>query len=499
MSFDSLGLSAELVRAVSEQGYSEPTPVQRQAIPVVLEGRDILAGAQTGTGKTAGFTLPLLQRLSTGTPPQGRPVRALILTPTRELAAQVHESVRTYGKHLPLKSTVIFGGVGINPQIDKLRRGVDILVATPGRLLDHVGQRTVDLSKVEILVLDEADRMLDMGFIHDIRKVLALLPKARQNLLFSATFSDEIKTLADRLLDSPALVEVARRNTAAETVEQVVHPVDRERKRELLSFLIGSKDWRQVLVFTRTKHGANRLAQQLERDGISSAAIHGNKSQGARTRALADFKSGAVRVLVATDIAARGLDIDQLPHVVNYELPNVPEDYVHRIGRTGRAGNEGAALSLVCVDEHKLLRDIERLLNRDLPKAVIAGYEPDPSIKAEPIPNGRNGAGRQGGQRQGAGRQGAGRGGNGNRSRSAGGNGGGGEQRHRSEGRGSRTRHADASGGQRGEGASEPRGRRSEGHAHSQQRPGSRPAQRANGNRREPEVAALFGGGKRRD
>jgi ATP-dependent RNA helicase RhlE len=318
-----------------------------------------------------------------------RPVRALVLTPTRELAAQVGESVTTYGKHLPLRSAVIFGGVNINPQIAALRKGIDILVATPGRLLDHVRQKNLDLSKVEILVLDEADRMLDMGFIHDIRKVLALLPRQRQNLLFSATFSDEIKQLADGLLNSPTLIEVARRNTASETVAQVVHHVDKGRKRELLSYLIGSRNWRQVLVFTRTKHGANRLAKQLEQDGIKAAAIHGDKSQGARTRALADFKQGSVRVLVATDIAARGLDIDQLPHVVNFELPNVPEDYVHRIGRTGRAGNEGEALSLVCVDELKLLRDIERVLNREVPKVFIEGYEPDPKIAAEPIQNGR--------------------------------------------------------------------------------------------------------------
>ncbi len=391
MSFDTLGLSAELLRAVADQGYSEPTPVQRQAIPVILQGRDILAGAQTGTGKTAGFTLPLLQRLSGATPGRGRrPVRALILTPTRELAAQVGESVDTYGRHLPLNSAVIFGGVKINPQIQRLRRGVDILVATPGRLLDHVSQKTLDLSAVEILVLDEADRMLDMGFIRDIRRILALLPVARQNLLFSATYSADIRQLADRLLDAPALIEVARRNTAAERVSQVIHPVDRERKRELLSFMVGSQNWRQVLVFTRTKHGANRLSRQLEQDGISSAAIHGNKSQGARTRALADFKRGEVRVLVATDIAARGLDIDQLPHVVNYELPNVAEDYVHRIGRTGRAGNEGQAVSLVCVDEHKLLGDIERLLKREIARTLVPGYEPDPSIRAEPIQNRRD-------------------------------------------------------------------------------------------------------------
>ena len=411
MSFDTLGLSAELLRAVAEQGYNKPTPVQRQAIPVILQGRDILAGAQTGTGKTAGFTLPLLQRLG-GQSRQGRrPVRALILTPTRELAAQVGESVITYGKHLPLTSTIIFGGVNINPQIKALRRGVDILVATPGRLLDHVSQQTLDLSSVEILVLDEADRMLDMGFIRDIRRILALLPEQRQNLLFSATYSNDIRKLADKLLDAPELIEVARRNTPAERVSQVVHPVDRQRKRELLSFMVGSQNWRQVLVFTRTKHGANRLSQQLEKDGISSAAIHGNKSQAARTRALADFKRGDVRVLVATDIAARGLDIDQLPHVVNYELPNVPEDYVHRIGRTGRAGNEGQAVSLVCVDEHKLLGDIERLLKRDLAKIVIPGYEPDPSIRAEPIrkrqtggkPGPRDGSGQKRGKGPGGG------------------------------------------------------------------------------------------------
>ena len=391
MSFDQLGLGAEILRAVSEKGYTTPTPIQLQAIPAILQGGDILAGAQTGTGKTAGFTLPLLQRLSQHPPSKGqRPVRALILTPTRELAAQVEESVVTYGKYLPLRSAVIFGGVKINPQIDKLRRGVDILVATPGRLLDHMGQKTVDLSQVEVLILDEADRMLDMGFIHDIRKVLAVLPKQRQNLLFSATFSDEIRKLAEGLLNQPVLIEVARRNTSSEMVEQVVHPVDRQRKGELLSFLVSSQNWRQVLVFTRTKHGANRLAQQLEKGGIGAAAIHGNKSQGARTKALADFKSGAVRVLVATDIAARGLDISQLPHVVNFELPNVAEDYVHRIGRTGRAGNEGEAMSLVCVDEHKLLRDIERVIKRELPKLVIPGFEPDPSIAAEPIPNGRN-------------------------------------------------------------------------------------------------------------
>lgn len=390
MSFVELGLTAELLRAVSEEGYKTPTPVQRQAIPVILGGRDILAGAQTGTGKTAGFTLPLLQRLHARKPVgRNRPVRALILTPTRELAAQVAESVTTYGKYLPLKSTVVFGGVNINPQIDRLRRGVDILIATPGRLLDHIGQKTVDLSKLEILVLDEADRMLDMGFIRDIRRIIALLPpngrEGRQNLLFSATFSDEIRRLAGGLLHDPAHIEVARRNTTVETVSQIVHPVDRVRKRELLSTLITTQNWRQVLVFTRTKHGANKLAEQLGRDGIIAAAIHGNKSQGARTKALADFKSGAVRVLVATDIAARGLDIDQLPHVVNFELPNVPEDYVHRIGRTGRAGNDGEAVSLVCVDERDFLRDIERLIKNEIPQVVIDGFAPDPNIAAEPV------------------------------------------------------------------------------------------------------------------
>ncbi len=448
MSFDSLGLSADIVRAIQEKGYSNPTPIQRQAIPVVLEGGDIMAGAQTGTGKTAGFTLPLLERLHRRPAGKGpRAVRALILTPTRELAAQVEESVETYGKYLPLKSTVIFGGVKINPQIERLRRGVDILVATPGRLLDHLSQKTVDLSRVEVLVLDEADRMLDMGFIRDIRKVLAALPKQRQNLLFSATFSDEIKQLADSLLHKPALIEVARRNTSSELVKQVIHPVDRVRKSELLSYLIGLGNWRQVLVFTRTKHGANRLAQHLERDGITAAAIHGNKSQGARTRALADFKSGAVRVLVATDIAARGLDISQLPHVVNFELPNVPEDYVHRIGRTGRAGNEGEAMSLVCIDEHKLLRDIERLIKRELPRVVIPGYEPDPSIKPEPIqkPRGARGGAKpsadgRGGNANGKPRAKSGQPGNkgrgnGNRARSEGGQGqrrsGGGQSRNR--------------------------------------------------------------------
>ncbi|ROQ19935.1 MULTISPECIES: DEAD/DEAH box helicase [Marinimicrobium] len=398
MTFAELGLRAELLRALDDAGYSVPTPIQAKAIPTVLQGGDLMAAAQTGTGKTAGFTLPLLENMSRKdvSGQKYRPVRALILTPTRELAAQVHDSVRTYGKHLPLRSTVVFGGVSINPQMMTLRKGVDILVATPGRLLDLVQQNALQLDRVETLVLDEADRMLDMGFIHDIKKVLKLLPKQKQTLLFSATFSDEIKQLADKLLNQPELIEVAPRNTTAERITQRVHPVDRNRKRELLSYLIGDGDWKQVLVFTRTKHGANRLTEQLQNDGITAAAIHGNKSQGARTKALADFKSGKVRTLVATDIAARGIDIDQLPYVVNYELPNVPEDYVHRIGRTGRAEREGVAVSLVCVDEHNFMRNIEKLIKTNVEKVVVDGFEPDPSIRPEPIQLGRqnNGGGR---------------------------------------------------------------------------------------------------------
>ena len=389
MSFEELGLSAPLLRAIAEAGYTAPTPIQAQAIPAVLSGGDLLAGAQTGTGKTAGFTLPLLEKLSSEPPARPRVIRALILTPTRELAAQVEESVRTYAKYLSMKSLVIFGGVGMNPQIDALRRGVDILVATPGRLLDLHQQGEVNLKHVSFFVLDEADRMLDMGFIHDIRKVLAILPAEKQSLLFSATFSDEIKALAERLLKSPRVIEVARRNATADTIAQKVHPVDRDRKRELLTYLIESHDWHQVLVFTRMKHGANRLVEYLEKHGISAMAIHGNKSQSARTRALSEFKAGTLRVLVATDIAARGIDIDQLPHVVNFELPNVPEDYVHRIGRTGRAGAEGEAVSLVCVDEEGFLADIEKLIKRPLPREVVAGFEPDPHAKPEPIQLGR--------------------------------------------------------------------------------------------------------------
>ena len=409
MSFTELGLTDAIVRAVTEQGYSTPTPIQTQAIPAVLKGGDLLAGAQTGTGKTAGFTLPILQRLTAQAPRAAtgvRPIRALILTPTRELAAQVEESVRVYGKYLPLTSAVIFGGVGINPQIALLKRGVDILVATPGRLLDHMQQGTVDLRHIEILVLDEADRMLDMGFIRDIRRILAVLPPKRQNLLFSATFSDEIKALADSLLNSPAMIEVARRNSTVEIIEQKVHPVDRNRKHLLLSHLIKTRQWPQVLVFTRTKHGANKLVEQLDKDGIGGLAIHGNKSQAARTRALTEFKDGTLQVLVATDIAARGIDIDQLPHVVNYDLPNVPEDYVHRIGRTGRAGATGEAVSLVCVDEHDMLKGIEKLIKRALPQETIAGFEPDPNARPQPIQlRSGNGGGRVGHGRTGAGQQ----------------------------------------------------------------------------------------------
>ena len=387
MSFASLGLRPELLRAITERGYDTPTPVQARAIPEVLAGRDLLAGAQTGTGKTAGFTLPILQLLheqaggaegEASRQPRRVP-RALVLVPTRELAAQVAESVRIYGQYLPTSVTVVFGGVGFNPQAESLRRGTDIVVATPGRLLDHVQQRTIDLSRVRILVLDEADRMLDMGFIHDIRRILKLLPAQRQNLMFSATYSGDIRTLAAGLLRNPATVEVTPRNSAVEAVAQHVHEIRKEDKRRLLSHLIRTSDWAQVLVFTRTKHGANRLTSQLEDDGINAAAIHGNKSQSARTKALADFKQGRITALVATEVAARGLDISQLPCVVNYELPNVPEDYVHRIGRTGRAGATGTAVSLVASDERGQLKDIERMLGRPIPRAQL------PSISEPPV------------------------------------------------------------------------------------------------------------------
>lgn len=375
MSFERLGLSAALLRAIADQGYREPTPIQCKAIPLILEGRDVLAGAQTGTGKTAAFTLPLLQRLQRSSPGGQRKLpRALILTPTRELAAQVGDSVRTYGRHLPVKSAMIYGGVSINPQIEKLRQGVDIVIATPGRLLDHVGQKTVDLSAVEILVLDEADRMLDMGFIRDIRRIMDRLPRRRQNLLFSATFSKEIRRLASDLLNAPQEIQAAAANAPADKISQVIWPVESRRKRELLSHRIGAENWRQVLVFTRTKRGADRLCKQLMQDGHEAAAIHGNKSQGARTRALSDFKAGRIRVLVATDVAARGLDIERLPHVVNYELPQVAEDYVHRIGRTARAGQEGHAVSLVCPEELQQLGAIERLLKFRIDREHVPGY-----------------------------------------------------------------------------------------------------------------------------
>ncbi len=383
MSFSVLGLSEPLLRSVDRQGYKTPSAIQAKAIPAVLSGRDVLAAAQTGTGKTAGFTLPLLQLLDETKSSKRETVRALILTPTRELAAQIDESVVNYGRNLKLRSTVVFGGVGIEPQKKKLKRGVSILTATPGRLLDLQNQGCVDLSKVEILVLDEADRMLDMGFIHDIRRILKLLPEQRQNLLFSATFSPDIRKMAKGLLKSPVRIEVAPRNSTADNIRQVVVPVDKSRKTKLLCRLIHDANWEQVLVFTRTKHGANKLTRLLEKDGISAAAIHGNKSQGARTRALAEFKQRKITALIATDIAARGLDIEQLPQVVNFDLPNIAEDYVHRIGRTGRAGLEGRAVSLVSVDEQEYLTGIERLLGRSLTCKIIEGFKPDPNLVAE--------------------------------------------------------------------------------------------------------------------
>ena len=388
MLFNQLALSAPILRAVQEEGYTSPTPIQIQSIPAVLKGGDLLAAAQTGTGKTAGFTLPILQRLMDSKASETnarRQIRALILTPTRELAAQVHQSVLTYGKYTPLKSAVIFGGVGANPQINAIKKGLDILVATPGRLIDLIGQGFISLKEIEILVLDEADRMLDMGFLPDIKRILALLPKARQNLLFSATFSPEIKTLANTLLKNPALIEVARSNSTHEAITQKIYPVDKNKKQALLAYLIKANHWQQVLVFTRTKHGANKLVTQLGKDGITCMAIHGNKSQSARTKALADFKSGKITALVATDIAARGIDIDQLPHVVNYDLPNVPEDYVHRVGRTGRAGSNGVAISLVCIDELGLLKDIEKLTKQIIPQEIISGFEVDPKISIQLI------------------------------------------------------------------------------------------------------------------
>lgn len=400
MQFTELGLSPELLRAIGEQGYTTPTPIQAQAIPHVLAGRDLEALAQTGTGKTAAFVLPLIQRLTTATNPAAQsdtPLqrithtapRVLVLVPTRELAAQVLESVRTYGKHTGIRSLAVYGGVGINPQIQTLRRGIDILVATPGRLLDHLEQRTVDLSKVQTLVLDEADRMFDMGFINDIRKIIQRLPKVRQNLLFSATFAPEVRELAHGILKNPALVEVARRNAPAELVSQSVIRVDQAQKKDVLLHLFEAHGWHQVLVFCRTKHGADALSKKLDQSGIRSAALHGNKSQNARTRALADFKSGKLAALVATDIAARGIDIDSLPRVVNFELPHVPEDYIHRIGRTGRAGASGEALSLVSIDERIQLRDIERLLKRELESSILPGFEPQQKHATPRAPVGR--------------------------------------------------------------------------------------------------------------
>ncbi|MDO8442286.1 MAG: DEAD/DEAH box helicase [Polaromonas sp.] len=393
MSFENLNLAPAILKAVLEQGYDTPTPIQAQAIPAVLAGGDLLGGAQTGTGKTAAFVLPMLQRLSTEPALKNKrgvnAVRALIMTPTRELAAQVEESVRVYGKYLELSSMAMFGGVGMGAQIDKLRRGVDILVATPGRLLDHASQGTLDLGQVQILVLDEADRMLDMGFIHDIKKVLALVPKQKQSLLFSATFSDEIRELANGLLKNPQSIQVTPRNTTGQRITQTIHPVGRSKKKALLTHIINEHNWSQVLVFTRTKFGANNVAEHLTKNGIPAMALHGNKSQTARTQALQDFKSGAIRALVATDIAARGIDIDELPHVVNYEIPNVSEDYVHRIGRTGRAGNSGEAVSLVCLDEEGFMQDIERFTKQNIEKVIVPGFEAEPGEKAEPLAMGR--------------------------------------------------------------------------------------------------------------
>jgi ATP-dependent RNA helicase RhlE len=393
MNFEELNLAPAILKAVREEGYETPTAIQSQAIPLVMLGHDLLGGAQTGTGKTAAFTLPMLHRLSMSRSAQnkfgGTGIRALVLTPTRELAAQVEESIRTYGKYLQLTSTVIFGGVGMNPQISKLKKGVDILVATPGRLLDLQQQGMLDLGQVQMLVLDEADRMLDMGFIHDVKKVLALVPKEKQSLLFSATFSDEIRELANNLLKNPQSVQVTPRNTTVQRITQVIHPVGRGKKKALLAHIINENNWSQVLVFTRTKFGANNVAEFLEKNGISAMALHGNKSQAARTQALAGFKSGDVRALVATDIAARGIDIDDLPHVVNYEIPNVSEDYVHRIGRTGRAGADGAAINLVCLDEEGFMQDIERFTKQNIEVKVVEGFGPEPGEKGEPIAMGR--------------------------------------------------------------------------------------------------------------
>ncbi|OGT41040.1 MAG: ATP-dependent RNA helicase [Gammaproteobacteria bacterium RIFCSPHIGHO2_12_FULL_40_19] len=407
MTFSALGLSDPILKALHEQAYETPSPIQAQAIPAILDGKDVMAAAQTGTGKTAAFTLPILSRLSKGERARPHEVRALILTPTRELAAQVSNSVATYGKHLSLRTAVVFGGVKINPQLTALRRGVDILVATPGRLMDLYEQKAMDFSQLEVLVLDEADRMLDMGFIHDIRKIMAILPRKRQNLMFSATFSNGIRTLAKGLMQNPVEISVSPPNTTVKSVEQWVYPVDKKQKTALLSHLIWEGRWEQVLVFTKTKHGANRLSEYLEKDGIKSVAIHGNKSQGARTKALANFKDGSIRALVATDIAARGLDIELLPNVVNFDLPHVPEDYVHRIGRTGRAGATGQAISLVSADEIGQLRDIERIINKTITRKVADGFEPShdvPKSDASTAPRRPNNHSRQAKKPGGAGR-----------------------------------------------------------------------------------------------
>ena len=486
MTFEELNLAPAILKAVLEQGYDTPTPIQVQAIPAVLAGSDLLGGAQTGTGKTAAFTLPLLQRLSTEPRLTNRrgvnAVRALIMTPTRELAAQVEESVRLYGKYLDLTSMVMFGGVGMGAQIDKLRRGVDILVATPGRLLDHAQQGTLDLSQVQVLILDEADRMLDMGFIHDIKKVLALVPKQKQTLLFSATFSDEIRELANGLLRNPVSIQVTPRNTTVQRITQTIHPVGRSKKKALLTHIISEHNWSQVLVFTRTKFGANNVAEHLTKNGIPAMALHGNKSQTARTQALAGFKNGDIRALVATDIAARGIDIDELPHVVNYEIPNVSEDYVHRIGRTGRAGNSGEAVSLVCLDEEGFMQDIERFTKQNIEVVMVPGFEADPGERAEPLAMGRQtiwgGLGKppsrevmqaaakaarsemmtrirenkpQTGRGPGAGNGGGGGGGNAGRGRSAAGGNGGGNGGGGGGGRGPRQNTGYSQGGQGGQ------------------------------------------------
>ena len=486
MTFEELNLAPAILKAVLEQGYDTPTPIQVQAIPAVLAGSDLLGGAQTGTGKTAAFTLPLLQRLSTEPRLTNRrgvnAVRALIMTPTRELAAQVEESVRLYGKYLDLTSMVMFGGVGMGAQIDKLRRGVDILVATPGRLLDHAQQGTLDLSQVQVLILDEADRMLDMGFIHDIKKVLALVPKQKQTLLFSATFSDEIRELANGLLRNPVSIQVTPRNTTVQRITQTIHPVGRSKKKALLTHIISEHNWSQVLVFTRTKFGANNVAEHLTKNGIPAMALHGNKSQTARTQALAGFKNGDIRALVATDIAARGIDIDELPHVVNYEIPNVSEDYVHRIGRTGRAGNSGEAVSLVCLDEEGFMQDIERFTKQNIEVVMVPGFEADPGERAEPLAMGRQtiwgGLGKppsrevmqaaakaarsemmtrirenkpQTGRGPGAGNGGGGGGGNAGRGRSAGAGNGGGNGGGGGGGRGPRQNTGYSQGGQGGQ------------------------------------------------